>query len=225
MPLNNFSHAVFMIIPAIIPVSLTELKATLEMVSFAPRFQIDVVDGRLVPFTSWPYEPKGNPKEATELLTNYAVEIDLMVENAVEAGREWLQAGAKGLVFHIESLEDPKEALALADEFSFDLGFSISNDTPIESLYLYIQSLDFVQIMGIDKIGQQGQPFDNRALDRIAEIASLYPEIIISVDGGVNESTLKSLRDVGAKRFVSGSAILKAADPKAKYLELLKIIA
>lgn len=213
-----------MIIPAIIPTSLEELKLVLEKVSFAPIVQIDVVDGKFVPFTSWPYEPAGSPSEVSDLLVSVDVEVDLMVEDPIAAGREWLRAGVKGLVFHLESLKDPKEALALADEFSFDLGLSITNDTAIETLYPYIQSADFVQVMGIAKIGQQGQPFDDRALERIAELSALFPDMIISVDGGVSEATLKNLKSAGATRFVSGSAILKATDPENKYRDMLKMI-
>lgn len=213
-----------MIIPAIIPASLSELKAVLEKVSFASTVQIDVVDGKFVPFTSWPYEPTGSPSEAADLLASHDAEIDLMVEDPIKAGREWLQAGARGLVFHLESLQDPKEALALADEFSFDLGLSINNDTPIETLYPYIQSADFVQVMGIAKIGQQGQPFDDRSLERVAELSALFPELTISVDGGVSESTIKNLKTAGATRFVVGSVILKADDPESKYKDMLKMI-
>lgn len=213
-----------MIIPAIIPASLSELKAVLEKVSFASTVQIDVVDGQFVPFTSWPYEPAGAPSEVTDLLATHDVEIDLMVADPVKAGREWLQAGARGLVFHLESLQDPKEALALADEFSFDLGLSINNDTPIETLYPYIQSADFVQVMGIAKIGQQGQSFDDRSLERISELSALFPDLTISVDGGVSESTIKNLKTVGATRFVVGSVILKADDPETKYRDMLKMI-
>lgn len=213
-----------MLIPAIIPTSLEDLKAILEKVVFAERIQIDVVDGQFVPFTSWPYEPKGTPDEISDLLASKPTEIDLMVSDPVNAGRQWLQAGARGLIFHLESLNDPKEALALSDEFSFDIGFSINNDTPLEYLYPYIQSLDFVQIMGIDMIGQQGQPFDNRALERIAELSAMYPEMTISVDGGVSESSIKNLKAAGASRFVAGSAILKAANSEEKYREMLKMI-
>ena len=213
-----------MIIPAIIPTSLAELKSTLDRVTLADRIQSDVDDGKFLPFTSWPYEPKGAAEEVSDYLASKPTEIDLMVSDPVWAGQEWLLAGAKGLIFHLESLQDPKEALALADEFSFDIGFSINNDTPLESLYPYIKSIDFVQIMGIDKIGQQGQPFDSRSLERIAELSALYPDTIISVDGGVTEASIKNLKEAGARRFVSGSAILKADNPEEKYREMLKMI-
>lgn len=214
-----------MIIPAIIPSSLSQLNETLDKLAFAPAVQIDVVDGKFVPFTSWPYEPNGQPSEVANLLKEREVEVDLMVEDSVAAGRDWLQAGAKGLVFHLEALNNPEDAIKLKDEFSFRLGFSLNNDAPIEKLYPYIQSIDFVQVMGIDNIGQQGQPFDNRALERIAELAALFPDLIISVDGAVSEATLESLRAAGASRFVVGSAILKADDPETKYRDMLKMTA
>ena len=66
--------------------------------------------------------------------------------------------------------------------------------------------------MGIDKIGFQGQPFDERVLENVRKIRKAHPEMPISIDGSVNFDTAKSLVDAGATRLVSGSAILEADD-------------
>ena len=213
-----------MITPAIIPESFEKLKATAEKLSFAPTLQIDVVDGVFAPFKSWPYEQSGAIADAAPVLESRKVEIDLMVKDGVAAGEAWLRAGARGLVFHLEALESPKDALSLADEFIFDLGLAISNDTPLEKLYPYMDSLDFVQLMGISDIGRQGQPFDERVIERIVTLWTLYPNIPISIDGGVSEKTIKNMKTAGASRFVVGSAILKAESPEREYQKLLKII-
>ncbi len=215
-----------MIRPAIIPRSLSDLKRSLEKVSFSKAVQIDVVDGKFNPNVSWPYEPKGDTREASGLMAgrDVEVEVDLMVFGPVSAGREWLASGASGLVFHLESLDDPEDAVALRKSFDFSLGFSINNDTALETLYPWIDKGDFVQLMGIKEIGAQGQPFDERILERVAILRHLYPDLIISIDGGVNEDTIGQLAAAGADNFAVGSAILKARDPKQKYEELLKII-
>ncbi len=213
-----------MIRPAIIPRSLEDLKGSIEKVGFVSAVQIDVVDGKFNHNVSWPYDPRGAEAEAADLLEGLDVEVDLMVYDAVSAGREWLLSGASGLVFHLESLDDPEDAISLRKDFDLRLGFAIANDTPLDLLYPWIERLDFVQLMGIDKIGSQGQPFDIRVLERVATLRHLYPDLSISLDGGVNEKTIAELAAAGANDFAVGSAILKASDPKQKYEELLKIV-
>lgn len=211
--------------PAVIPASLQHLKAALERVGFASSVQIDVVDGRFAPHASWPYQPAGAAMEAAPLLFGRRAEIDLMVEDAAAAGAEWLQAGAAALVFHLESLADVKDALRLRDSFAFELGLSIGNDTPLSALYPHLPNADFVQLMGIARIGAQGEPFDRRVLERIKTLRAAHPDIAISVDGAVSRENILALKEAGADRFAVGSAILKSRDPEAAYAELLKIIA
>lgn len=212
------------IIPAIIPKSLTHLQESLAVVTFAKNIQIDVVDGQFVENISWPYAPEGNVSEASELINQYDVEVDLMVENPVKAAKDWIAAGAKALVFHIEGVSNIDEVLDLHKNESFNLGLSLNNDTPLENIYPFIDQIDFVQVMGIAKIGSQGQPFDARVLERIASLRALYKDLTISVDGGVNEENILELKKAGANNFVVGSTIMNATDPKDSYEQLLKII-
>lgn len=213
-----------MIIPAIIPTSLVHLKETLDRLKFAKTIQIDVVDGLFVPTHSWPYDPAGNPALIADELEQFEVEVDLMVQNPLSAIKPWKEAGAKRLVFHLESLKDPSVALHMCKEIKIQCGFSLNNDTPLNQLYNYLDDLDFVQLMGIAHIGRQAEPFDNRVIERIATLRALFPNLEISVDGSVNQDTLKSLAQAGANRFISGSAILKADNPETAYNQLLKIV-
>lgn len=212
-----------MIIPAIIPKSLTDLKEKLELLSFAEEIQIDVVDGQFVQDVSWPYAPESNPLEASKYLKRL-FEVDLMVEDSVAAGLAWQKAGAGKLIFHIESFQDRSEIFNLKAKLSCQIGLSLNNDTSLEELYPYIDSIDFIQLMGIGSIGSQGQPFDVRVLERIATLRALYPNLTLSVDGAVSEENILSLKNAGADRFAVGSNILKAADPRAQYDKLLKIV-
>jgi ribulose-phosphate 3-epimerase len=64
--------------------------------------------------------------------------------------------------------------------------------------------------MGIDTIGFQHQPFDAKVIDKIKEVRAAYPEIPISVDGGVSLENGSALLEAGANRLVVGSAIFEA---------------
>lgn len=214
----------FKVIPAIIPRSFSDLEEKLNTLSFAFELQIDVVDGKFDDDISWPYSPVGEVSSVKSLILNKNIEVDLMVRDPESAGRDWLNAGAKKLVFHIESTIDTESILSLKSEFDCQIGVSIKNDTSIEALYPYINKFDYVQLMGIDEIGSQGQPFDIRVLERVIGLRALYPNLTISVDGAINEENIVELLKAGTDRFVVGSTILKAADRKSKYEELLKIV-
>ena len=66
--------------------------------------------------------------------------------------------------------------------------------------------------MGIEKIGFQGQSFDERVLHKVNDLRERFPELIISIDGGVSLETAPLLIKAGANRLVAGSAILKSED-------------
>lgn len=213
-----------MIIPAVIPKSLEQLARDLATLSFQKNLQIDVVDGRFTPFVSWPYEPKGEVRDAKALLQPFSFEVDLMVLDSITAGEAWIEAGARRLIFHLESLANPEEAIALAKKHDIEIGLALLNDTPLAALSPYIKDINFVQLMGIAKIGAQGEPFDERVLPRVTELRKQYPELTISIDGAVGKENIAALNHSGANHFVVGSEILEDMDREAEYRDLLALI-
>lgn len=211
------------IVPAIIPTSADEVKKILSEIPFVSEVQIDVVDGDFVPFTSWPYQPIGDPTEVQSSTDKFTLEVDLMVKNPVEAAKAWLDAGADMLVFHIESIDLPTFT-KFVQTTGVTIGVSATNNTPIEDFMPFVMIADYVQLMGINEIGSQGQPFDERVLERIKVIKDSCPNHVVSIDGSVNKDTIKRLHQAGADRFISGSAILGADNPEKAYKELVKLV-
>ena len=64
---------------------------------------------------------------------------------------------------------------------------------------------DFIQLMSIAKIGEQGHPLDERIFDRIKEVREKFPQVVISIDGGINSTNYQALKNSGAERLVVGS--------------------
>lgn len=214
------------IVPAIIPTSLAHLKASIDLVApFTHEVQVDIVDGIFVPFTSWPYIDGASIADMAPLTSEGLVEVDLMLMEPEKVLAEYVQAGARRVVVHLESVRDFEKILALKKELDFKLGFSINNDTPLETLTDVIAHADYVQLMGIAHIGSQGQPFDERVLTRIATLRAAHPTLLISIDGSVNTETVGRLAHAGANRCVSGSAILKQDNPEEAYDTLAALFA
>jgi ribulose-phosphate 3-epimerase len=109
--------------------------------------------------------------------------------------------------------EYPQQPDFLGEEV-VELGVALGLDTPIDAIAPFIHAVNFVQFMGIAKIGYQGQPFDERVICRIKNLRGAHSEVIISVDGGVNLETAPLLLEAGADRLVVGSAIFESGDIK-----------
>ena len=153
-------------------------------------------------------------------------ELDLMVSRAHENFDLFLNLGAKRIIFHLEAEGDTqefKEFLEGIDLYIRDntqIGIAINTSTSILNLKSLISNIDFVQCMGIEKIGYQGQPFDERVIDQVKALRKEYPELIISVDGGVSFDTAPRLIEAGANRLVVGSVIFNSLDIRETVLAL-----
>lgn len=222
------------IIPAIIPKSFQHLNEKMSLVSeIVPIVQIDVTDGVFVPERSWPYIKTPDPDFASILKEENGFpfwetidfEVDMMISNPESQWESWLTAGAKRIIIHAESVktesaknlknlfETIKKKLPSEDSLLYtEIGVALNIDTPNEEIYPLLSSVDFVQFMGIAKIGFQGQPFDDRVLAKISDLRGKYPNATISVDGGVNKENAVSLVKAGANRLVVGSAIFETED-------------
>lgn len=216
------------IIPAILAENFNELNTKIsKFVNLSKVVQIDICDGRFVPSVSWPIgsynqasiQPILDEEEGMPFWKDIDFEFDLMVLNAHKQFDLFVKLGAKRIVFHLESEieEEFKEFLESLDPYFKDniaIGIAINTTTKVEKLEPFINFIDFVQCMGIENIGFQGEPFDSKVLDQIRELRTKYKELIISVDGSVNIETAPLLLEAGASRLVIGSALLNSYDIK-----------
>lgn len=219
------------------PPDLAELSKRSEFLAqFAQWVQLDISDGAFTAARSWPYG-EGQWDEL-ESMADGAVELPsapplryethLMVEEPRELGQRLAEAGIVRIIGHVEAFADDKEILTALDSWrsagAGEVGLAILLDTPLPVLLPMIGACDVVQVMSIATLGAQGAPYDARAIARIKELHTQYPELVIEVDGGVSEKNIAELTRAGATRFGVGSAITKAENPKAAY-EHLKAIA
>ena len=233
------------VIPAIIPQSFEDLKEKMHLVKgLAKVVQMDVCDGKFVPSKCWPY--KNDDGEFEKILheddgfpfwQDMDFEADLMIKNPEDGGAEnFIKAGAKRIILHIESSDKildfvkklrkeygyPKES-----SVSVEIGIGIGVDTPNDVLDVFFEEdkegrslADFVQFMGIKKIGYQGQEFDSEVLKKVRALRKKYPDLVIGIDGGVNFENAHDLVAAGVNKLVSGSALYESEDMKEAIEEM-----
>lgn len=210
------------IVPAIIPRSFEDLRDRIsEVKNFTDEVHIDLMNGSYVPYLTWPYHDKDqrsiniilNEEDGMPFWQEVRFEFDLMISEAHKDLDFFIRLGTSRLVFHPDaegSLDSFKEFLEGIDLYTRDyvkIGIAIEINSDIEKLESLFPFIDFVQCMGIEHVGRQGEEFDERVFDNIKNIKEKFPEIEISVDGSVNKGTIEMLKDAGATRFVIGSAI------------------
>lgn len=202
------------IIPAILPKDFTELDEKIGLVKgFVKTVQIDICDGQFVQNATWPYKKHDDSYEKIlkeeEGLPGWQqlnFEIDLMVNHPEKVVEEWIMTGAHRIIIHIEAKGDIEDAIKKIDG-RVEIALAMGIETPVNILDAYKDKIQSVQLMGIDHIGFQGQTFNTKVIDKIKEVKIKYPEMKVSVDGGVSLETAPSLIEAGVDRLVIGSAI------------------
>jgi ribulose-phosphate 3-epimerase len=235
------------IIPAIIPQDFEDLREHISLVKdLVPIVQVDVCDGKFVPSKSWPYvgdhgefHSISNEDEGLPFWQEVDIEVDLMVSHPQTLIESWIKAGVKRIVLHYEStpnlktvLEGLREKYGYLSDVPVSLEFGVAFDvkTSNDHIHQFLDSnkegrslADFVQFMGIRKVGYQGESFVEEVLGKIRELRQSHPEAIISVDGGVTIENAHSIIQAGVNRLISGSAIFESLDVKEVIDEMRNI--
>lgn len=225
------------IIPAVLPQSFKEMEELLAPVSDATRLvQVDLVDGRYAKGKTWPYRDRDSfEKIAREehglpFWDKLDFQFDLMIEDPALELKQFIQAGATQLILHARSHTTPQALQTLVDmrteesgTYSVRAGVAIGAQENLDVLEAFEAQFDFVQVMGVDREGRQGEPFDKKALYLVERIRARYPQLPIQVDGGVSLENVRELVAAGATALVVGHAIVKAPEPAAAYREFVAL--
>lgn len=213
------------LVPAVLPASRQELEDALARITQLPvvsRVQIDVVDGHFATPASWPYVAPAELEEmvaSTHMLQEtdrFEYEIDLMCLDAEREAEAWLKLGASRLTFHAESITDlPRFFTSARNRYGNFVAFGLALNVATDPVLIEpcLESIDYVQFMGIARIGRQGQPFDRRVLDRVRTFRAQHPDFPVQVDGGVSLENARDLVALGVSNLIVGSALLRASDP------------
>ncbi len=213
------------IIPAVMPEKFDDIQGIVAAVkNDVQTIQLDLMDGNYVPEPTWPFmfdvdyklEDLKNEEVGFPFWEDLNYELDLMISKPEEKIDTWLGIGASRVIFHYASVDDwkPIKTIDPVMRNFVELGVAVTIHDTVPNIYPLIDEgvVDYVQVMGIEHIGYQGESFDERCIDIITTLRKKYPEIIISVDGGVSAYSIPSLRDAGVDRFVSGSSVFGHGD-------------
>ncbi len=168
-------------------------------------YHLDVMDGEFVRFKTLDYTYFEQLREKSALL----FDAHLMVNNVERVIDKYIKSTANIITVHYESFDTPDAVIKTLKKIRNHkkmAGLAIDLNTDIKLTEPLLKYCDMILIMTV-KAGKGGQSFNESALEKIKYIRSLNSDILIEVDGGINDKTGAMCVKAGADILVSGNYI------------------
>ena len=204
------------IAPSMLACDFAEMGAAIRAIDAAgaDAVHLDVMDGMFVPNISF-----GLPViAALRPHTKLPFDVHLMINEPARYLERFRDAGADWITVHYEACADAKATLSAIRALGCRAGLSIKPNTAAEEIYPLLPYCDMVLVMTVEP-GFGGQALIPACVDKLAvlkkEILADGLDILLEVDGGINEKTAALASAAGADILVAGSSVFRAEDKRA----------
>ncbi|MBQ8476728.1 ribulose-phosphate 3-epimerase [bacterium] len=197
--------------PSILAADFCNLERDIARVEpYVQWVHIDVMDGHFVPNITIGVPVVKSIRKITKLF----LDTHLMIENPDKYIDPFIDAGSDLITFHCEAARDKTpDIIEKIKKRNVMAGISIKPKTQVSEIKDYIKLADLVLVMTVEP-GFGGQKFMEDCALKIKEIKKNSPDVIVQVDGGVNDKTAQTCLKYGANSLVAGSYIYSASDIK-----------
>lgn len=187
----------------------------------ADLIHCDVMDGVFVPNITFGIKMVADLRKRT----NLPLDCHLMIINPEKYVEAFKKAGADYITVHYEACkENTAEVLKKISSLGVKCGVVINPDTSADKIIDLLPLCDMVLVMSVFP-GFGGQSFIESSLDNVRKIKqalkNIDKQILIEIDGGINEKTAKLAKEAGADVLVAGNSVFSSPD-RAAMIEKLR---
>ena len=131
-----------------------------------------------------------------------------MSNNVINLVDEYIKLNPSIITFHYE-VGNTYDYIKYIKEKNIKVGLAINPDTPIDNIIDFLPLIDYLLIMSVVP-GKGGQEFIKDVIEKVKKAKLLKSEYnyLIGIDGGINNETIKDIKDY-VDIVVSGSYITK----------------
>ncbi|HEX5797317.1 MAG TPA: hypothetical protein VFX86_02915 [Candidatus Saccharimonadales bacterium] len=198
--------------PTVLASDKDEFSKQINRVSFAPRIQLDFMDGEFAPTRSIDLKDAWWPKSVR-------ADFHLMYKKPADYLGVIFKQKPNLVIIHAEADVDLKDFAAKLHDHGIKAGLCVLPETKVSDVANVLKDYDHLLIFG-GKLGYFGGNADLTQAEKAQEAKRLNPDIEIGWDGGANGQNAKQLVENGIDVLNVGGFIQKAEDPQAAYEEL-----
>lgn len=205
------------IAPSILAADMLNMGADVQrmMDAGADMMHVDIMDAHFVPNLSY------SPALVKALHSRFDIPLDvhLMMDNPEQYIDVFCDSGAAYLTIHAEIPGDVAGMLQRIREKGVKAGLSVKPGTPVEDIRPLLPLCDMVLVMTVEP-GFGGQKFMPAMMDKVRAIKERAPQILIEVDGGVNDATIPQCVEAGVDICVAGTGVFRAENAEEALIRL-----
>lgn len=175
----------------------------------ADIIHLDIMDGRYVPNITF-----GPPVvESIRKITDLPFDAHLMIVEPEKYIPDFIKAGVNMISFHMDATIHAHRVVDMIKSNDVKAGVVLNPATPVNTLEEIIHYIDYVLIMSVNP-GFGGQKFIPQTAEKVKKLKLLMEEtnrtdLLIEIDGGVNQDNINYLSMLGVNIFVAGNAVFK----------------
>lgn len=203
--------------PSILASDFSNLSNEIERIKIADMVHLDIMDGHFVPNISFGADVVKSLRDKTNLI----FDVHLMISNPLQYIKNFADAGADIITFHIESNSDILETIKEIRYYGKKVGIALKPKTNVKEIYEYLKYIDLVLIMTVEP-GFGGQKFMPDQLEKAVFIKNMSKNLnlLIEIDGGVNFETINLAKRYPIDICVSGTCVFKSQNAEETIVNL-----
>lgn len=193
-----------------------EFAEQIKRVGFAPRIQLDFMDGEFAPTKSIDIKDASWPETVK-------ADLHLMFQKPEDYLETVINQKPNMVIIHAEADVDLKDFASKLHAHGIKAGLCVLSETQVSEVADALPDYDHLLIFG-GKLGYFGGNADLSQAKKAHQAKEINPSIEIGWDGGANDQNVRQLADSGIEVINVGGFIQKAKNPETAYQRLVQVV-